>query len=230
MTVFATPRSAAGSAEFAAALAGIQRLLDDRNEPWDWATGIEVLCHIEASCDHIGLQALRALRAEPAPWNPAQHVASLAFAVLAVQRSLGVEPAVLRASGHAALALACVGLDQGAGLPRQEAAGLALARSLARTALHDTELFGRQRLRVCAMLHALARPSTEQEMNVGMRPLFLILYEIERARQATGTGAQATDGQLLEMIVAQSGQPYDSRWVSAVVDVARCYDAPAGPI
>lgn len=213
-----------------AALARIDRLLADRTSPWDWGVGIDTLCHLEASCDQRGLQALRSLGDDPALWQPAHHVTSLTLRMLAVQRSLGVDPAVMRAACHATLVLGCAGLDRGAGLLRQEAAGLALARALARASFDESDLFGRQRLRVCAILHALARSASEQEMNVGMRPLFLILYEIERTRQATGAGTRWTDAQLLEMIVAESGQPFDPRWVTAVVDVARCYSAPAGPI
>jgi len=203
-------------AQLVLALQEVRPLLADREAPWNWIAGIHVLDRMEQSMTRGEDATARAIAAMPPRWDPAQRALAATWRTMSVLRRLGVDAATTRAASHASLAMACAGLGQGPGLAASDAAAPALTRMIARRQ-GESDDFPRHRVRVCAILHALARAQSDQERAVGVRPLFALVQEMERWRQPAGMDGQRSETELLQWTLAQASPRFDAKWVRAVV-------------
>lgn len=204
------------AAQLALATAEIEQLLADREAAWNWVAGLHALERIERACEASARATARAAVGHPGRWTAAQRAVAAAWRTMAVLRRLQTDAATVRAASHATLALACAGLGEGPGLPAKDAAAPALARMLARRQ-GEADDFPRHRVRVCAILHALARAASDQERAVGVRPLFAWVHELERWRQPAGGAAPRTEAAVQQWALDEAGERLDARWARAVV-------------
>ena len=189
-------------------------LMCDLVVPWDWVRGVSIVRRLERAAAADLHAANRALEFVPQVWTQGRRAVALALRVVAVLVDLKTQPAVTRATAHAALIIGCSGLTE---LPGsfEAAAGIALPRGL--VAAGKTALgAARHQIRVMSVLHAIMRRPTTQEAWSGPIGVIDLCYNLE-ARRTTNALANLTLGDLLAAVLPEVGIRLDVAWFRALV-------------
>lgn len=211
--------------QIALAVAEAEKLVAGGNGPWDWAAGIAVQRRLERALDVDADAATRAIEMVPGRWSIARRAVAANFRALSVLQRLDVQSGAMRSASHATLALGCAGFAPGAGRPIQEAALIALKR-LRMNPPTAPGGSARHRIRVSAIINAFARTARDADRAVGIMPLFVLTYEMERRRQPAKVDFQLSFADLMAIAAAEAGTTFDPAWVRALAAVAG--ELPAG--
>jgi hypothetical protein len=189
-------------------------LMCDLAVPWDWVRGVSVVRRLERATTADLHAANRALEFVAQPWTQARRAVALALRVVAVLLEMKTQPAVTRASGHAALMLGCSGLTDPP-QPLEGAAGKALPRGLA--AAGKTQLgAARHQIRVMSILHAILKKPQTQALWPGPVGAIELCYRLESRRVTSGL-ANLTLGDLLAAVLPEVGKQLDPAWFRALI-------------
>lgn len=194
-----------------------------KDGPWDWRNGFSVIRRLERAMDASLEHALQGLEMEEGAWTPTRRAVGVAFDVIAALRHLEVQTSIVRACGHAALALGVHGLEAHHGRELDASAKSVFASMTSNLQRMRTGIPPHQ-LRTLSVIEHLRSTEPHQWMSV----LFLLqlCYDLEWERCPPGVSFTLTRADLLAIATQEMGARFPPAWVRILVAIHG--DAPAG--
>ncbi len=188
----------------ARAAAAAERLDRDETTPWPWATSAAILRRLEQVVLLDPAVALRALELAPQPWLAGRRAVAVALRTMVTLATVGATPETQRLAGHVALLAAVHGFFDAPPRPFDMAAQTALLRASQQPGV-DAVVSARHRLRVAALLQALAHRAGTGSAWPGPLGAVLVSWDLESRR---GGKADAPPRTTMEALVAADADPF----------------------
>lgn len=210
-------RDVAARVWLARATAAVDRLERDESAPWPWPASAGILRRLEQVVQLDPAVALRALELTPAPWSPSRRAVAVALRTMVQLAHVGAAVETQRLAGHAALMAAVHGFAGERARSFDMAAQTALLRASQEPGV-DNVVSARHRLRVVALLTALAQRAGTGSSWPGPLAAFLVSWDLEARRMGT-------DGQpcsTLQALVDAEADPYSlggRAWLRVLIAV-----------
>ena len=163
------------------AAAAAERLDRDPVAPWPWAQSAAILRRLEQVLSLDGAVALRALELAPQPWQPGRRAVAVALRTMIPLAHIGASQETQRVAGHVALLAAAHGITAEGIRSFDLAAQSAFARANQQPGVDDA-VSARHRLRVVAMLQALAQRAGTGGAWPGPLGALLVSWDLETRR------------------------------------------------
>lgn len=198
------------------ATSAAERLDRTEDAHWPWAISAAILRRLEQVVLLDPIVALRALELVPQPWPPGRRAVAVSLRTMVTLAHIGASPETQRLAGHVALLAAVHGFTGQRTRSFDMAAQTALIRANLQPGVDDA-VSARHRLRVAALLQALAHRAGTGGAWPGPLGAILISWDLESRR---GGGPDEVQRTTMQALAEADADPFllgGRSWLRAMI-------------